>query len=437
MKNIIGNKYNRWTVLELDKNSNYNLSKKRRWICQCNCGKIKSVKEYPLITNRTKSCGCYSSDVAKISKTLLETDNENTLANKCPNLLEEWDFERNIGISPYTFCSGSKKKLWWKCKNEHSWRASPSDRKYRGSGCPYCSNKKVLKGYNDIATTNPNLVKYFENEEDCYKYTKSSSKEVNLVCPICKSRKKTKIDWLSSQGFSCSNCGDGISYGEKFISNLLKQLNIENISQYKIENKKYDFYVKKYNCIIEVNGMQHYKDTSWSTLKYQKENDLYKKNLAISKGISSYIVLNFSYSEYDYVVNEIKNSKILDLINEDSKNIDFLQCEKYASSSLVYQISKDWNNIKDINLICKKYNLSIGTTRKYLNKGKRLGICDYYGTANNGKDTKKCIKVLVDNKVLYNSKSQCIKECGLDKKTLEKYSKNGESFKGHTYKILN
>lgn len=44
MKNIIGNKYNRWTVLELDKNSNYNLSKKRRWICQCNCGKIGQTK---------------------------------------------------------------------------------------------------------------------------------------------------------------------------------------------------------------------------------------------------------------------------------------------------------------------------------------------------------------------------------------------------------
>jgi len=33
----------------------------------------------------------------------------------------------------------------------------------KGIGCSCCSGKTVLRGYNDISTTNPELVKYFKN----------------------------------------------------------------------------------------------------------------------------------------------------------------------------------------------------------------------------------------------------------------------------------
>ena len=40
----------------------------------------------------------------------------------------------------------------------------------RGVGCPVCNGNKVIKGYNDVATLRPDLVKYFHNKEDAYKY---------------------------------------------------------------------------------------------------------------------------------------------------------------------------------------------------------------------------------------------------------------------------
>ena len=72
-------------------------------------------------------------------------------------LMAEWDREKNEDFSPHTLTLGSGKKVWWKCANGHAWQASISNRSYHKSGCPYCRNKKTLQGYNDLATTHPEL----------------------------------------------------------------------------------------------------------------------------------------------------------------------------------------------------------------------------------------------------------------------------------------
>lgn len=54
--NLTGQKFGRWTVLELDTN---NTNKRRKWICKCECGTIKSVDQKSLINGKSKSCGCY------------------------------------------------------------------------------------------------------------------------------------------------------------------------------------------------------------------------------------------------------------------------------------------------------------------------------------------------------------------------------------------
>ena len=56
----------------------------------------------------------------------------------------------------------SNKSVWWRCIKGHEWKTSISQR-VNGTGCPYCANKKVLSGYNDLVTTNPKLA-----EEWCY-----------------------------------------------------------------------------------------------------------------------------------------------------------------------------------------------------------------------------------------------------------------------------
>ena len=73
-----------------------------------------------------------------------------------PKLMAEWNWEKNTSIDPSQFALGSNKKVWWKCEKGHEWQAIIANRNH-GHKCPYCSGKKVLKGYNDLQTLNPTL----------------------------------------------------------------------------------------------------------------------------------------------------------------------------------------------------------------------------------------------------------------------------------------
>lgn len=61
-----------------------------------------------------------------------------------------------FGWNPDTYIPKSHEQMNWVCELKHEWRASLQNRK-RGTGCPVCANQIVLKGFNDLATTNPTL----------------------------------------------------------------------------------------------------------------------------------------------------------------------------------------------------------------------------------------------------------------------------------------
>jgi hypothetical protein len=85
------------------------------------------------------------------NKTTLQGFND--LATTHPELAIEAD-----GWDPTKIVSGSNKKVAWKCKKGHKWKAILSDRK-SGNGCPFCTNTRVWPGYNDLMTLNPELAK--------------------------------------------------------------------------------------------------------------------------------------------------------------------------------------------------------------------------------------------------------------------------------------
>ncbi|WP_224413489.1 zinc-ribbon domain-containing protein, partial [Bacillus thuringiensis] len=53
--------------------------------------------------------------------------------------------------------ANSDKKVWWLGKCGHEWDDMIRSRNSRGTGCPYCSNRKSLKGFNDLETINYQL----------------------------------------------------------------------------------------------------------------------------------------------------------------------------------------------------------------------------------------------------------------------------------------
>lgn len=57
---------------------------------------------------------------------------------------------------PSVVVAGTTRKLEWCCPRGHRY-ASSGNARVRGRGCPFCANKRVLPGYNDMATTRPDL----------------------------------------------------------------------------------------------------------------------------------------------------------------------------------------------------------------------------------------------------------------------------------------
>ena len=83
---------------------------------------------------------------------------EKSLFSEYPDLASEWDYDKNEKLTPQTIAPHSNKKVFWICSNGHSYECTPDKRVGRGQGCPYCSGKKVLAGFNDIATVCPELL---------------------------------------------------------------------------------------------------------------------------------------------------------------------------------------------------------------------------------------------------------------------------------------
>ena len=83
----------------------------------------------------------------------------NDVATVNPDILREWDYELNnaINLYPTKITKGSHAMVNWKCKEGHRWAAEMNNRS-KGQSCPYCSHRKVLSGFNDLATTHPELV---------------------------------------------------------------------------------------------------------------------------------------------------------------------------------------------------------------------------------------------------------------------------------------
>jgi len=136
----------------------------------------------------------------------------NDLATKFPYLLEEWDYEKNTDISPEKISAGNGKKVWWRCKNGHSWQDTINHRT-DGRGCPYCGNKKVITGVNDFATTHPQLLKEWDYENNTAKPTEivaGSSKKVKWICSNCGHRFETSLVNRTRFHTRCPKCKNRI-----------------------------------------------------------------------------------------------------------------------------------------------------------------------------------------------------------------------------------
>lgn len=244
----------------------------------------------------------------------------------------------------------------------------------------------MLAGYNDMWTTAPELAKYLSNPDDGYKYTKSSNQYLEWTCPNCNHTFIKQPNKMSVAITKCQYCNLEKSYSEKFLIAFLEQCNVdfevEKIFSWS-DKKRYDFYVPKFNLIIETHGKQHYMKAFMykesRTLEEEKQNDLLKEKLAKDSGIiNHYVVLDCRNGNKEWVMQSILDSILKKIFNNIIDDIDWDLCDKLAVSSDTKRICEAYENgEKDIKKLCKLFHLSKYSLRERLKFGAKYGWCQY------------------------------------------------------------
>jgi very-short-patch-repair endonuclease len=291
------------------------------------------------IVNRTRGQGCpYCSN-----KKILYGFND--LETQYPNLMKEWDYEKNTDITPTKVTMGSVTRVWWKCKKGHSWKASINHRVH-GIGCPICSNKQVLSGYNDLATTDPILAKQWNYSKNIgvtpKDVTRGMTKNVWWVCE--KGHEwRTTINRRTANHTGCPYCSG--SKTERLVYSYLKELKISFIAEKKFEQDSkvkgfpFDIWIASKRLIIEPDGLQHFKEECFpigTTFDKYRQHDNIKNEFCLEHRIS---ILRIPYIYNPY----IKKTEIQQLVK------DFVETRKVPDEIIeFYEQYKEDNNYAEV-----------------------------------------------------------------------------------------
>ena len=97
----------------------------------------------------------------------------NDLQTTHPEIASEWS-EKNLPLKPDEVNAKSRKNVWWRCgKCGNEWK-SVINARVKGTVCAVCAEREVLAGYNDLATTDNQLLSEWDYEQNKLKPTEVS-----------------------------------------------------------------------------------------------------------------------------------------------------------------------------------------------------------------------------------------------------------------------
>jgi len=180
-------------------------NKKYIWLCDC-CNlefneKLSIVLDkFSNINNRElkKICPYCNKKIPKP---------EESLGYKKPFLKSEW--LENINGDIYNVFSNSNDIIEWICRKCHrNYKAKISNRAEDDKCCPYCSNRKLIKGINDLATTHPHLIKEWSslNDRQLSYLTNKSSYKAWWNCSVCSNTYQQVVSQKFTSKISCPYC---------------------------------------------------------------------------------------------------------------------------------------------------------------------------------------------------------------------------------------
>lgn len=248
-----------------------------------------------------------------------------------------WDWEKNT-VNPYLIYSSRKSwtkngedwRVWIKCTktNYHGSYKTGCKQFKHGQRCPFCSHKgtgnRKVHVIDSYGTLYPELVKYWspKNKLSPFEISKGTHDVFLHICEECGDEFFRSIHSMTANktGCKCLDCYS--SKGETCISDYLSnRLNLiknkDFITQMRFDNLiginggqlRYDFYLPKYNLLIEYQGEFHDGSTRCQTeydIKKQQEHDRRKREYADNHNIK---LLEIWYWDFDNI-EEILNREL-------------------------------------------------------------------------------------------------------------------------------
>jgi len=169
------------------------------WLCE------KGHEWEARISSRSSGMGC------PVCAGKVIIPGENDLESQFPAIAAEWHPIKNGKMTPKTVAAYANRKAWWICDKGHEYSMLIKDRTMRNSFCPYCSGKKVLVGFNDLATVNPQLAKEWHSTLNGKltpeMVTAGSSKKVWWECSFGHVWKTWVYQRGGKRKYGCPVCG--------------------------------------------------------------------------------------------------------------------------------------------------------------------------------------------------------------------------------------
>lgn len=170
---------------------------------------------------------------------------QNSIASVFPELIEEWDYEKNKGITPEVYSARNNKKVWWKCKKGHSWLASINTRGERKLGCPYCAGQRVLVGENDFESwckdNDSNLLKEWNYEKNILKpheIPRTYKEKMYWKCPKGHVWRATVYNRVNGTGCPVCNNGNNVKRNRVSLAEWCSENNSNLLEEWNYEKNK-------------------------------------------------------------------------------------------------------------------------------------------------------------------------------------------------------
>lgn len=147
----------------------------------------------------------------------------NDLATKHPELLKYWDYDKN-DVEPSEIYGGGERIVYWKCEKGHSYTKSIL-KHIRGEGCPVCSGKKVLPGFNDLQTLRPDIA-------STWNYAKNG----NVLPSQITEHSNKKYWWICDKGHEWETTVNNRSNGRGCPTCYRAEKGLRKINLYAVED---------------------------------------------------------------------------------------------------------------------------------------------------------------------------------------------------------